>query len=182
MMQRFRKIVERMNKNYMSEKILKLSNERREIINILPDDHYKLLNHILDSNKKLEKYAEEYNKILDQLETLLDAKEYVVINNKKNKHISFIVENNANDKRFDYLITNKVVCGRADFCDIVFNDSKMSRYHFCIQKQKKKYIITDMNSTNGTYLNGIKLIESKELKNRDRIFAGNTTITVIFQE
>ncbi len=113
---------------------------------------------------------------------LLDAKEYVVINNKKNKHISFIVENNANDKQFDYLITNKVVCGRADFCDIVFNDSKMSRYHFCIQKQKKKYIITDMNSTNGTYLNGIKLIESKELKNKDRIFAGNTTITVIFQE
>lgn len=113
---------------------------------------------------------------------LLDENEYVVSKRKKNKPISFIVENNANDKRFEYLITNKVVCGRADFCDIVFNDSKMSRYHFCIQKQKKKYIITDMNSTNGTYLNGIKLIESKELKNKDRIFAGNTTITVIFQE
>ena len=113
---------------------------------------------------------------------LLDENEYVVSKRKKNKPISFIVENNANDKRFEYLITNKVVCGRADFCDIVFNDSKMSRYHFCIQKQKKKYIITDMNSTNGTYLNGIKLIESKELKNKDRIFAGNTTITVICQE
>ncbi len=113
---------------------------------------------------------------------LLDENEYVVSKRKKNKPISFIVENNTNDKQFDYLITNKVICGRADFCDIVFNDSKMSRYHFCIQKQKKKYIITDMNSTNGTYLNGIKLIESKELKNRDRIFAGNTTITVIFQE
>lgn len=113
---------------------------------------------------------------------ILDAKEYIVIKSKKNKHISFIVENNASDKRFDYLISNEIVCGRADFCDIVFNDSKMSRYHFCIQKQNKKYIITDMNSTNGTYLNGIKLNEFKELKNRDRIFAGNTTITVIFQE
>ena len=113
---------------------------------------------------------------------LLDENGYVVSKRKKHKPISVIVENNANDKRFEYLITNKVVCGRADFCDIVFNDSKMSRYHFCIQKQNKKYIITDMNSTNGTYLNGIKLIESKELKNRDRIFAGNTTITVIFQE
>lgn len=102
---------------------------------------------------------------------------------KKNKVIRFTVNSDdAGIKCFDYVVNKKVLFGRADFCDVVFDDAKMSRYHFYIQKQKKKYMITDLNSANGTYLNGMRLKDTQILKNKDRIFAGVTTITVSFQE
>lgn len=102
---------------------------------------------------------------------------------KKSKVIRFAVNSDDSEiKCFDYAVNGKLLFGRADFCDVVFNDAKMSRYHFYIQRQKKKYTITDLNSANGTYLNGMRLKDTQILKNKDRIFAGVTTITVSFQE
>lgn len=102
---------------------------------------------------------------------------------KKSKVISFEVNSDSSGiKCFDYTVKEKVLFGRADFCDVVFDDAKMSRYHFYIQRQKKNYIITDLNSANGTYINGFRLKNTQILKNKDRIFAGVTTITVSFQE
>lgn len=102
---------------------------------------------------------------------------------KKSKAIRFEVNSNASGiKCFDYAVKEKVLFGRADFCDVVFDDAKMSRYHFYIQRQKKNYIITDLNSANGTYINGFRLKNTQILKNNDRIYAGVTTITVSFQE
>lgn len=104
------------------------------------------------------------------------------VRRKKSKVLFFTIENDLSNKSFDCAIVDKVVFGRADFCDVIVEDSKMSRYHFCIQKEKKKYTITDLESTNGTYLNGLKLNEKKTLQNKDRIFAGTTTLTIAFQE
>ncbi len=57
---------------------------------------------------------------------------------------------------FPFLIgKNKNIC---DFCP---DDEGVSRLHLKIENEKDEYIVTDLNSTNGTYING-KLLEPDE--------------------
>lgn len=49
----------------------------------------------------------------------------------------------------------------------------ISRLHFCIQKRESKYYLSDLNSTNGTYVNGEEVVPGteRELAGRDVIKA-----------
>ena len=64
MMQQFKKIIDIMNKRYMEEKVSNLPKEDNSMFNMLPEEHMKLLNYVLESNKNLENLAEDYNKII----------------------------------------------------------------------------------------------------------------------
>lgn len=52
------------------------------------------------------------------------------------------------------------------------DDSTVSRYHARIDKEENTYYITDLNSTNGTFINGIRLIPY----NRTKIGVGDYII------
>lgn len=47
----------------------------------------------------------------------------------------------------------------------------ISRLHFCIQKKEGQYYLSDLNSTNGTYVNGVEVLPGMEqkLEENDRI-------------
>ncbi|MEW5871424.1 MAG: protein kinase [Chloroflexota bacterium] len=47
--------------------------------------------------------------------------------------------------------------GRDPKCDVVVDDSKSSRQHARVEFDGAKYLITDLNSTNGTYLGSTRL-------------------------
>lgn len=57
--------------------------------------------------------------------------------------------------------------GRSTDCDFVYSVDRVSRMHFKIELIDSRYYISDLGSTNGTYLNG-QLVERKE-----RIFSGD---------
>ena len=61
-----------------------------------------------------------------------------------------------------------------DYC---LKKSVVSRYHAKITKEESKYYITDLNSTNGTYVNGAVLnsYEKWELKHGDKVAMANLT-------
>lgn len=63
--------------------------------------------------------------------------------------------------------------GRADDCDIVVDNPYVSSKHAMIRKKGKKYIIQDLNSTNGTFVNGRRVKNIARLKNEDVIKLGN---------
>ncbi|WP_041274552.1 FhaA domain-containing protein [Desulforamulus reducens] len=69
--------------------------------------------------------------------------------------------------------------GRRDTCDIVLNDSSISRRHAQIEKKNNRFCLSDLNSTNGTYVNGIP-IDRTELTTGDVITLGNTVL--VFKE
>lgn len=72
----------------------------------------------------------------------------------------------------------KVILGRAVAADVRLNDSKVSRRHASIETVtdaetgKVEYVITDMDSRNGTLLNGEK-ITRETLQNGDKISVGD---------
>jgi pSer/pThr/pTyr-binding forkhead associated (FHA) protein len=53
----------------------------------------------------------------------------------------------------------------------------MSRRHFTIECESGMALIKDLQSTNGTFLNG-KRVQAESLSDRDRVIAGLTTFIV----
>ncbi len=55
------------------------------------------------------------------------------------------------------LVTPPFDVGRSSRCDLSLNDGKISKRHFRILKKEGYYVVEDLESTNGTYLNGGRL-------------------------
>lgn len=63
--------------------------------------------------------------------------------------------------------------GRAAECDVVIADPKISRHHSMIQRQGEgEYWLVDMGSSNGTYLEGRRLVQATRLVDGNRIRLG----------
>ena len=62
--------------------------------------------------------------------------------------------------------------------DLVLEDLSVSRMHARIIKQGTEVYLEDLNSTNGTFKNGLRLepYERRELETEDEIKCGNVTI------
>ncbi len=65
----------------------------------------------------------------------------------------------------------QVYIGRDESCEVVLNDRKASRRHALITRAGFKFVLKDMDSANGTWLNGQKILEA-ELAGGDRIRIG----------
>ncbi len=72
-----------------------------------------------------------------------------------------------------YEVATELTIGRADECDLVFEDSFISQVHAKITKNSKGLVVEDLGSTNGTFLNNQKLRGSKQAYLGDRVRLGN---------
>jgi len=80
-----------------------------------------------------------------------------------------------------YRIEEKgVVVGRGKRCDIIVNDMYLSAAQFQVWCEDGKWYIRDMDSKNGTYLNGTRLKKIKHLKNGSEIAFGD--LKFVFEE
>ncbi|MGN0170953.1 MAG: DUF6382 domain-containing protein [Lachnospiraceae bacterium] len=75
-----------------------------------------------------------------------------------------------------------VVGKRKEYADLVVDDASVSRVHALIVREEDGYYLEDLNSLNGTFLNGslLELKEKVRLRSRDEIGVGNSTL--IFEE
>jgi hypothetical protein len=63
--------------------------------------------------------------------------------------------------------------GRASSCDFTVPDISVSRWHAKLQRQGGLWILTDLESTNGTRLNGWRITSSVPVKPGDQVTFGN---------
>lgn len=69
----------------------------------------------------------------------------------------------------------ETLIGRSASADVRLSDRSISREHAAISWEGDHYVLEDLQTTNGTRLNG-KRIRSGELSDRDRINLGQTEI------
>jgi uncharacterized protein (TIGR02266 family) len=74
------------------------------------------------------------------------------------------------------------VLGRDMVCRIRFNDPSVSRQHVRIVVDFKSAIVEDLGSTNGSWVNGEKLMGPRVLGNRDQVKLGNRVLSVLVME
>ena len=78
----------------------------------------------------------------------------------------------------DFEVDQAAILGRLDTNDIPVQDPKASREHAKIYKQGSKFSVVDLNSSNGTFVNGDQ-ITKRALEHGDRITIGK--VTMVFE-
>lgn len=76
------------------------------------------------------------------------------------------------------IVGQKFSVGHKSNCDLAINDSKISRLHLILSYDNGKLTLADAGSTNGTFVNGVKVEKSRQILNGDVIRIGETTITI----
>jgi DNA-binding winged helix-turn-helix (wHTH) protein len=74
-----------------------------------------------------------------------------------------------------------VIIGRGKECDIVLSEQQVSRQHIKIKLVGEAYYIEDLNSRNGTWLNGEQISGERLLKDGDEIHVA-MVVKMIFAE
>jgi pSer/pThr/pTyr-binding forkhead associated (FHA) protein len=77
-------------------------------------------------------------------------------------------------------VTGQITIGREPENTIHIDDNMVSRYHALVQKIKDAYFIKDLDSTNGTFVNGHEIPKGKYIKlnKSDTIRIGRTEIVI----
>ena len=103
----------------------------------------------------------------------VDFKLYFYQNNKLFKKVA--IEKGAH---------NSWIVGTGDNAHIKLNNSRVSRNHLQIIYQEQGVLhVQDLDSTNGTYLNGIRLKIAQSLKHKDKIqLAGVNDILIVVEK
>lgn len=72
--------------------------------------------------------------------------------------------------------------GRARDSDIVIKDPYLSSKHALITKRRRHLMIQDLNSTNGSFVNGKRVKRPMVLRERDEITLGRRNFTLMRRE
>ncbi len=92
-----------------------------------------------------------------------------------------VVDGPEKGKKYS-LVKSTTKIGKKENNDFIVEDATVSRNHMMIEYNSDSFLLKDMKSTNGTFLNGTKVKEAF-LVPGDRIKLGNTTIEfVAFEE
>jgi pSer/pThr/pTyr-binding forkhead associated (FHA) protein len=66
----------------------------------------------------------------------------------------------------------RMIIGRAEDCTIVVDNLAVSRHHAIIEKKDDQYLVNDLDSNNGTFVNGRRITEPTALNFGDEIGIG----------
>ena len=84
----------------------------------------------------------------------------------------------TSEQNIETNIVSSLIVGRSDTSDIYIDDTKLSRQHFVIESDGTNLYIMDLQSRNGTTLNGIRVNSRQILHSGDKIAAGLSDIYI----
>ena len=86
-----------------------------------------------------------------------------------------VVEGSLEGKSFP--LTGELTIGRSDQCNVkVEGDTYVSSVHARIYTRDGSYMVEDLGSTNGTYVNRRRITAPAELQRGDRVKVGKTVL------
>ena len=110
----------------------------------------------------------------------MEQKKHIKSDQSTTKNVILSVSGIAADEK--ELIYGIIISGRASFCDIYFDDLKMSGQHFALLVQNGDIFLSDLNSTNGTFVDGKPVEAGPEVTvpvaNGSTIEAGSVTFVI----
>jgi pSer/pThr/pTyr-binding forkhead associated (FHA) protein len=76
------------------------------------------------------------------------------------------------------LVAGSILIGRLAECEVHLQDNLVSRMHARISVQNDQVVVEDLHSSNGVYINGIRVGHSAVLRDGDRILIGTTELSL----
>jgi DNA-binding winged helix-turn-helix (wHTH) protein len=91
------------------------------------------------------------------------------MNKSDSKPVLIVVEGELQGQQW-VMHSQELTIGRGGNCDIVLPEQQISREHVRIRKDQDRYLVQDLESKNGTHVNGEPLMsEARELREGDEI-------------
>ena len=92
-----------------------------------------------------------------------------------------LIQNEGVNSAKEYELTRaEIIIGRDPNVDLTIPSPAVSRRHARLIRQGEGYLLEDLGSSNGTFLNGVRLSEQRALKSGDQIRLGQA-ITLLFE-
>jgi len=88
-----------------------------------------------------------------------------------------VVDAHRNKSVFEFQ-PGKVVLGKGDHCDVILTGSHVSRNHAEIDVSRSSAVVRDLNSTNGTWINGQRVAQEKQLAEGDTLHFGDISVHI----
>lgn len=88
----------------------------------------------------------------------------------------------TSEQNIETNLVSSLIVGRSNTCDIYIDDNKLSRQHFVIESDGEHLYIMDLQSRNGTMLNGMCIHGRQVLHSGDKIVAGLSDIYITILE
>src|SRR5690606_9994844 len=88
-----------------------------------------------------------------------------------------ITEKGGAQRRLEF-DKNEVTIGRVQGNDIILPKGNVSKRHSRIVLKDNRFIVVDLKSTNGTYVNGRKITSPLVVKAGDKIYIGDFILTL----
>ena len=88
------------------------------------------------------------------------------------------VSDKSGDTQELHFEQDEVVVGRLESNDICLNKGNVSKQHAKFVIKDGKYVVVDLKSTNGTFVNGKKIAGAVVVKPTDKIYIGDSVLTV----
>lgn len=79
-------------------------------------------------------------------------------------------------KKTVFYVSGGTCLGRADICEAAFDDPKMSRQHAMLEYENDRLYVTDLDSLNGTFVDGVKITGRYALRGDETLTVGGTTV------
>jgi pSer/pThr/pTyr-binding forkhead associated (FHA) protein len=76
------------------------------------------------------------------------------------------------------LCEGEVVIGRSPYCSMVIDNETLSRVHAAVSMVDDGVEIRDLGSSNGTYVNGVRITAPTQVKPGDEIMLGKVKIWI----
>lgn len=94
-------------------------------------------------------------------------------------HVYLIVQQGDRREVLELADNHDIAIGRGEECEVVVDEVKVSRRHACIKRRGAFLLVEDLDSTNGTRLNGTTLRgNERRLVAGDLVRVGKTELTV----
>src|SRR5712691_7621608 len=84
------------------------------------------------------------------------------------------LEQPSGERRY---VQSELRIGRGEQNDLRLDDASVSRYHAFLRRVDGRYLLSDVGSQNGTFVNGRRVHAPSALQSGDRIRAGTTELT-----
>ncbi len=92
--------------------------------------------------------------------------------------LSIVVTDKSGAKRLLEFDKNEVTIGRLENNDIVLPKNNVSKRHSQFALKEGRAVVSDLKSTNGTYVNGRRIAAPLVLKPGDKVYIGDFILTV----
>jgi pSer/pThr/pTyr-binding forkhead associated (FHA) protein len=95
---------------------------------------------------------------------------------RREKPLQLVVLEPGDQRGRAFTLGNEVTLGRAAGCQVTLDDNYVSQLHARVFSRDGRYLVEDLGSTNGTYLNRQKVSGPMSIDPGDRLQIGNTVL------